>query len=682
MAKKVLLADDSATIQKLVEMHLSDSGFELLAVSDGKQAIEQLPEFQPDIVLADAIMPLKDGYQVCEFVKNDSQFSHIPVILMTGRFQPFDEARATEVAIDERVVKPFTQGQLVSTMTRLLEEAGPAPEPPAPQIPDIDTSDFGGPPPAAPQEESFDDGATIQFSPEELRARLQSVQVDDDDEEIPSMDAFDLDNDNPEDTLDYGSDDEDVDEPMELTTEDLEDVEPLPEEDDDDVLDEPSSFDPSPETASAFDPAPETAAALETRPVFDREEPSAAGDDDTDMTFELEESQVVDTDDILEDAPMMDVADDDLSEDFEEIEPLDETAFVDDSAPSEELDTMPLEEEEAADAGFETNEFELDDEDATLSEAGTLLDDEDPTVGDVAELDSEDTDFELDEEDATLSEAGSLLDDEDPTVSDATDFELDDEDATLSEAATLLDYEDPTVSDAAEALAAESEEAESDDDHLDEGDFEELDQDDLAAMEAEFDDEIDDEQTVPVVFEELSEAQEEPEPISVPQDELVEDQGEGFEVEEFDQPLLSETPLEVDTADLSDVEETEVDGDVEEVPELEPEGDIPELVPEEDIPELEPEADLPELDSEDIPDLAPEEDIPDLEPETDVPDLSPKKTSLNSVTKTTSRPLKPKMTNWIPMIWIWKRTTSWNKMRNCRSWNRKRRSPSSTRRKT
>ncbi|MDJ0837899.1 MAG: response regulator [Acidobacteriota bacterium] len=198
---KVLLADDSATIQKLVEMALSDSDFELLAVSDGKQAVDKLAEFQPDIILADAIMPALNGYEVCEHVKS-SAFQHIPVILLTGRFQPYDKELADKVGVDEKIVKPFSQEQLVSVMRRLIDQARSTAPAPQPEPEPDDAAGF------------FDEGATIQASPEELRASLQGAQADQvaARAEVPDIGDFAL-------------DEADTDEPMELHTEDLEELE-------------------------------------------------------------------------------------------------------------------------------------------------------------------------------------------------------------------------------------------------------------------------------------------------------------------------------------------------------------------------------------------------------------------------------------------------------------------------
>ncbi|CAM2006119.1 response regulator [Acanthopleuribacter pedis] len=126
MGKRILLADDSATIQKLVEMALDDTDYQLTCVSDGQAAVNQLPQVEPHLVLADAIMPFLDGYQVCERIKSDPRFEHIPVVLLTGRFQPFNEALAQQVKIDERVVKPFSQEQLIALIERYVTSDAPA----------------------------------------------------------------------------------------------------------------------------------------------------------------------------------------------------------------------------------------------------------------------------------------------------------------------------------------------------------------------------------------------------------------------------------------------------------------------------------------------------------------------------------------------------------------------------
>src|SRR5437660_1638548 len=94
MAKKILLADDSITIQKVVELTFSDGDYEVTAVNNGAKAIQKLAEMRPDIILSDIIMPEKNGYEVCEYVKSHPEYRNIPVFLLTGQFQPFDADRA------------------------------------------------------------------------------------------------------------------------------------------------------------------------------------------------------------------------------------------------------------------------------------------------------------------------------------------------------------------------------------------------------------------------------------------------------------------------------------------------------------------------------------------------------------------------------------------------------------
>src|ERR1051325_10327693 len=105
--RKLLLADDSATIQKVVDLTFSDEGLEVITVGDGQQAIEKLDEVMPDIVLADVFMPGLNGYQVCEYIKRTERFQHIPVMLLVGSFEPFDEAEARRVGADDYLTKPF-----------------------------------------------------------------------------------------------------------------------------------------------------------------------------------------------------------------------------------------------------------------------------------------------------------------------------------------------------------------------------------------------------------------------------------------------------------------------------------------------------------------------------------------------------------------------------------------------
>jgi CheY-like chemotaxis protein len=123
MAYKLLLADDSQTIQKVVELVLEREGVDILACNDGEEAVKALDSSMPDIVLADIEMPKLNGYQLCEKIKGNPATVHIPVILLAGAFEPFDEDYARSVGADDFIMKPFESHELVSKVKSLL--AGP-----------------------------------------------------------------------------------------------------------------------------------------------------------------------------------------------------------------------------------------------------------------------------------------------------------------------------------------------------------------------------------------------------------------------------------------------------------------------------------------------------------------------------------------------------------------------------
>ena len=120
MAYKLLLADDSITIQKVVELVLAEEDFQIKSVSNGEDALNLLGTFLPDIVLADIDMPKVNGYNLCEKIKKDPSTSHIPVVLLAGAFEPIDEELARQVGADDSVIKPFESQELISKINAVL----------------------------------------------------------------------------------------------------------------------------------------------------------------------------------------------------------------------------------------------------------------------------------------------------------------------------------------------------------------------------------------------------------------------------------------------------------------------------------------------------------------------------------------------------------------------------------
>ena len=105
MASKILLADDSITIQKVVNLTFADEGIEVVSVSNGDVAERRLQEVNPDLVLADIFMPGKNGYELCEAIKQNAQFRDVPVVLLVGAFEPFNESEARRVRADAHLTR-------------------------------------------------------------------------------------------------------------------------------------------------------------------------------------------------------------------------------------------------------------------------------------------------------------------------------------------------------------------------------------------------------------------------------------------------------------------------------------------------------------------------------------------------------------------------------------------------
>jgi CheY-like chemotaxis protein len=120
MGKRILLADDSLTIQKVVELMFSDSEYQLTCVSNGRQALEKVRDEIPDLILADVVMPEKNGYEVCEEIKKNPATARIPVVLLAGTFEPFDRERAERLGCDAIVSKPFDSHQLFRKVESIL----------------------------------------------------------------------------------------------------------------------------------------------------------------------------------------------------------------------------------------------------------------------------------------------------------------------------------------------------------------------------------------------------------------------------------------------------------------------------------------------------------------------------------------------------------------------------------
>lgn len=261
--RKLLLADDSATIQKVIDLTFADEGVQVVSVSSGQEAINRLLETKPDVVLADVFMPSPNGYEVCEYVKTNEQFKHIPVVLLVGSFEPFDEAEARRVGADDILTKPFQSiRRLIDRVGALVSSPSAERESPTLELPHTET-------PTA-EEERMDThelevttADTLRLDEEQL-TELQA-QVEQPGEEIMETGRTELTD------LNAHADQSDV-------LLDLGEVEAVSAADDDFVLE---LDDDVSEAAVAYEPAPayeparsyEPASAYEATPVYDAAPP-------------------------------------------------------------------------------------------------------------------------------------------------------------------------------------------------------------------------------------------------------------------------------------------------------------------------------------------------------------------------------------------------------------------------
>ncbi|MGH8510683.1 MAG: response regulator [Gammaproteobacteria bacterium] len=113
---RVLVADDSNTIRRSADIFLRKAGCEVVYGEDGFDALAKIPDFKPDLIFVDVMMPKLDGYQVCAVVKQHPRFKATPVIMLTSKDNVFDRARAKLLGADEYLTKPFTRDSLLNAV--------------------------------------------------------------------------------------------------------------------------------------------------------------------------------------------------------------------------------------------------------------------------------------------------------------------------------------------------------------------------------------------------------------------------------------------------------------------------------------------------------------------------------------------------------------------------------------
>ena len=122
MTVRILVADNSITIQKIVAMAFENEDAEVEGIGNGQKAFDRIPDFKPDIVLADVDMPGLNGFQLCKKIKGASDLKNIKVMLLASDFECFDEELFKKCRAENHISKPFKSVDIVEMVTRVMEE--------------------------------------------------------------------------------------------------------------------------------------------------------------------------------------------------------------------------------------------------------------------------------------------------------------------------------------------------------------------------------------------------------------------------------------------------------------------------------------------------------------------------------------------------------------------------------
>ncbi len=172
MSKKLLLADDSITIQKVIQITFAHEDYDLTITGNGDEALQKARQAKPDLVMADVYMPGKNGYELCAAIKHEPLCQGVPVLLLAGSFEPFDEDKARAAGADAWLEKPFESQTLIDKVAELLEAAQAAPqEAPVPVAETVVT------------ESRADEAPAPEISPELVEDPFGTISFD---EDLPS----------------------------------------------------------------------------------------------------------------------------------------------------------------------------------------------------------------------------------------------------------------------------------------------------------------------------------------------------------------------------------------------------------------------------------------------------------------------------------------------------------------
>lgn len=120
MAERILVVDDEPRFVRLTEANLQTEGYEVLKAKNGKQAVENIVNEKPDLVLLDVMMPEMDGFQACERIR---EFSNVPIIMLTAKGEEDQRVKGLNLGADDYIVKPFSASEMLARVRAVLRRA-------------------------------------------------------------------------------------------------------------------------------------------------------------------------------------------------------------------------------------------------------------------------------------------------------------------------------------------------------------------------------------------------------------------------------------------------------------------------------------------------------------------------------------------------------------------------------
>lgn len=121
MARKVLIADDEPNILLSLEFLMKREGYQVVVAKDGQEALDTIAREKPDLVLLDAMMPKKTGYEVCNEVRSNADYKNTLILMLTAKGRDTDIAKGMALGADAYMVKPFSTKELAQKVKELLE---------------------------------------------------------------------------------------------------------------------------------------------------------------------------------------------------------------------------------------------------------------------------------------------------------------------------------------------------------------------------------------------------------------------------------------------------------------------------------------------------------------------------------------------------------------------------------